>query len=127
MKPNKIPYQNQRKVHDFIVAKLKKNYLTHIAEAYIIGSLVNGTFGTYETEHEGYGGSDIDVVVITEKINPTWKYKGEFYNWHTSYLVGEITIKKTVHPINYMIPFNTDLSIFLKVAKKKDWKMEKIK
>ncbi|HLC31357.1 MAG TPA: hypothetical protein VJK51_01695 [Candidatus Nanoarchaeia archaeon] len=127
MKPNKTPYKNQKKIHDLILSELKKSYLNNIKEAYVIGSLVNGNFGVYDEEYEGYKGSDIDVVIITEKINKAWKYEGDFYDWHKAYLAGEIKIEKTRHPIKLLIPINNDIQLFFNKAKELNWKIEKLK
>lgn len=127
MKPNKTPYENQSEIHELIVEILKRDYLNNVKEAYLIGSLANGNFGVYDKEYEGHSGSDVDVVAIPLKIISKWKYEGEFYDWHKRYNVGEIQIKDTVHPINFMIPFNEDINLFFSKAKELNWKMEKLK
>ena len=127
MKPEKILYEDQKAVHDEIVKKIKKSFLNDVKEAYLIGSLASGKFGRYNEKHEGEEGSDIDLVVITDKIPKEWKYKGKFYNWHDLYLGKTIKINSTNHLINYLIPFNLDISIFWKKADEMNWKVEKLK
>jgi predicted nucleotidyltransferase len=127
MKPQKTIYPNQEEIHELIINKIKKDLLKETNEAYLIGSLAEGKFGFYDERYEGYFGSDIDLVVISEKINPSWKYEGEFYGWHKKYFGGEIKIKKISHPISLMVPFNTDISLFWQKAKELNWKVEKLK
>lgn len=126
-KPNKIIYENQKEVHDFITNELKLKYLKEVKEAYLIGSLANGNFGKYAEEYEGYLGSDIDIVVIPIKIDSAWKYEGEFYNWHKRYTIGQIIVNKITHPISFMVPFDNKIELFWKNAKQLNWKVEKLK
>ncbi|MBI3334056.1 hypothetical protein HYZ97_01075 [Candidatus Pacearchaeota archaeon] len=77
MKPEKTIYKNQKEIHDSIINKLKP-YLEYAKEAYLIGSLLEGKFGIYAEEHEGYYGSDIDVVIIPIEIQKDGHMKGTF-------------------------------------------------
>ena len=79
MRPNKTVYSNQKEVHDFIIDKLREKQLKYFSKAYIIGSLASKNFGKYDKEHEGYIGSDIDLVAIPKsKLSKKLKYKGDF-------------------------------------------------
>jgi len=127
IKPNKIVYENQKEIHDLIVRELKSKYFNGVKEAYLIGSLVNGNFGKYAEKHEGYYGSDVDVVIIPAEIQKSWKYEGDFYDWHKRYLAGEIIINRTAHPINFMVPFNSDINLFSQKVKELNWKVEELK
>ena len=127
MKPEKIVYENQQKVHDLIIKKLKLKHLANLKEAYLIGSLANGNFGRYLKPYEGFLGSDIDVVALPVEIPKKWKYGGEFYNWHKKYYGGKIIIQKIPHPINFMVPFNQDISLFFQKVKELNWKVERLK
>ncbi len=127
MKPNKIVYENQKEIHDFIINKLKSSCLKYVKEAYLIGSLADGKFGKYKEEYEGQLGSDIDVVAIPMKIKSNWKYQGDFYNWHKKYDVEKIKIKNIQHSISFMLPFNENINLFWKIAKQLNWKVEKLK
>ncbi len=128
MKPNKTIYSNQKEVHDFMIKKIKEDYLKKYFKVYLIGSLASKTFGKYDKEYERYLGSDIDLVVIPKSnLSSKLKYKGEFHNWHKAYFGGIIKFKETEHPVNFIVPFKQSLSLFLKKAKELNWKVERLK
>ena len=127
MKPEKTIYENQKEIHEKIVSKIKRNYLKYMKELYLIGSLVDGKFGKYAEQYEGYYGSDVDLVGIPITIPKEWKYEGEFYNWNTKYTLGEVKIKKTVHPIIFQVPFNQNIELFWEKVKELNWQVEKLK
>ena len=127
MKPQKIVYKKQLLIHNNIIKGLKNKFLKDIKEVYLVGSLANGNFGRYIRKYKGYYGSDIDLVVIPNKIPKNWNYEGVFYNWHKRYNGGTIKIKDIEHPINFMIPFKLNINIFWKKVRDFQWKVEKIK
>src|SRR3989338_8840421 len=127
-KPNKKIYQNQKEIHNLIIKQLKMGLLKKISKADLIGSLAQDSVGIEESEYEGYLGSDIDLVVLTNKDIPkSWKYEGDFYDWHKKYNAGVIVFKGIKHPITILIPFKQDMSLFWKKAKELNWCVERFK
>lgn len=127
IKPNKTPYKNQKEIHDKIILELKSKFTNNIKEAYLTGSLASGNFGIYKEEFDGFLGSDIDIVAIVDIVPKTWKYEGEFYDWHKKYFAGIIKIKNIEHPIKVMVPFDNHISLFWKKIKELNMKYEKLK
>jgi hypothetical protein len=123
----KTIYPNQEEIRKKIIKTLQKEYLSNIKEAFIIGSLSTGQFGVYNQKKEGYFGSDIDLVALPIKIKKSWKYEGEFHNWHKRYHAGNIKIKGIEHPINLLVPFDNNMNIFWDQVKKLNWNPIKIK
>ncbi len=126
MKPKKILYQDQEKIRKEILTEIKEKKLQTITEAYLIGSLAEGTFGIYEQEYEGQTGSDIDIVALPLTIPPTWKNEGEGYGWHTRYRGDIIRVENNEHHINVMVPFQNNIGLFWKIAKELEWRCIKL-
>ncbi len=89
MKPEKNPYENQKEVYDkfleFISPFLKGE---EIEEAYLWGSLADGTFGRYVEEYHNRLVSDVDLVIFLKKdasIPKTWKNLRDYHSWFDVY------------------------------------------
>ncbi|MBS3086953.1 nucleotidyltransferase domain-containing protein [Candidatus Pacearchaeota archaeon] len=112
MKPEKIKYKNQREVLkkflNFIEPFLKK-YGNEIKEAYLWGSLVEGTFGLYKKEYMGQIGSDVDLVVFLKKdsdIPSEWKSLNTKKSWFSLYKEKDFRVfryMKNPHKVDLIV------------------------
>lgn len=127
-KPKKTVYPNQEKIYKKIIDILKNKYLPKFSKVYLTGSVASKTFGKYESEYEGYMGSDVDIMgVLKVKIPNSWRYKGIKHGWYREYLLGEIEVESINHPINLIMPLKNDINLFLNKMKELNKKVLRLK
>jgi predicted nucleotidyltransferase len=90
-KPPKKVYADQKdafeKFKEFILPYLK--HMPEVKEAVVWASLAEGKFGTYEREHKGHTGSDVDLVILLEEgkeVPKEFKDLDVHKSWFDGYL-----------------------------------------
>ena len=125
-KPNKTIYKNQEEIYNKIIKLIKEKYLKQFSRLYLTGSLASKTFGIYDKEYEGYGGSDIDLAGIP-KIKIKGRYRGFMHNWYHEYQLGEIEINNIKHPINLNLRMKSNIKQFMDKMKELNKPIKRLK
>jgi len=104
IKQKKRLYENQEKIYNKIIEKLREKIQDFIYSAYLFGSALERDFGRYENRFDRHYGSNIDVLAIMEKseIPLKWRFVSEQAFW-TIYEGGKIEIEGVKHRIDFYV------------------------
>lgn len=126
MKPEKIIYDDQERVHSDIVDFSKSLVKDLDCECYLVGSSVTGKFGKYVERYGEHEGSDIDLVVFVDEVPSGWKYLNTERDWWRLYRAGKFEINDIAHLVDVLVVKKGMRDFAINRMKELEWVSEKI-